>query len=87
MPCAEAAVHLALDEERVDEEARVVHRHVAEDLDLARLAVHLDHRDVGAEGEEHADARLDVLVRIETALGRRGDLLPGDGAIGDAADT
>ena len=81
---SEAAVHLALDEQRVDEEARVVHRHVREDGDPARVLVHLDGGDVGAEGEEHARARLDVLVGAEAALGGRSDLLPGDGAIGHA---
>ena len=45
-----AAVNLALDDHRVDVRAAVVHRDVAEDLDLAGLGVHLDRADVGAEG-------------------------------------
>src|SRR5712692_8595312 len=80
----EAAVDLALDEQRIDEEARIVYRHVAEKARLARVPVDLDHGHVSAEGEEHAAAGLDVLLRMQAALGGCRDLLPGDRTVGHA---
>ncbi len=50
-PLGDAAVLLALDEQRVEDPAAVVDRHVAPRPHLARLHVDLDHRDVGAERE------------------------------------
>ena len=45
----EPAAHLTLGEQRVQEAARVVHRHVVENPDLAGVAIDLDDRDVGNE--------------------------------------
>ena len=47
----DAAVNLALDDERVDLVPAVVHRRVRHQADAARLLVDLDHRDVRAERE------------------------------------
>ena len=64
-----AAVHLAVDQHRVDGRAAVVDRHPALDLDLAGLHVHVDHARVRAEREHEVlrvvergllEARLDV---------------------------
>ena len=60
----DAAVLLALDEERVEHRAAVVDRDVAQQADLARVEVDLDDGDVGAERERGA-----ALVEVE--LGRR----------------
>src|SRR5438034_7120917 len=45
----DAAVDLAVDDERVDDVSAVVDRHVLLELSVARLSVDLDHRDVRAE--------------------------------------
>ena len=47
----DAAVHLALGDQRVHDVARVVDRDEAAELDLAGLGVDLDGGDVGAERE------------------------------------
>ena len=45
-----AAVDLALDDHGVDLGAAVIHRQVAQQVDMAVVWVHADHRHVGAEG-------------------------------------
>jgi hypothetical protein len=45
----DAAVDLAVDQQRVDRRAAVVDRDVADDLHLARLRVDVDHARVRAE--------------------------------------
>ena len=48
-PWIDAAVHLALDDHRVDLDAAVVDGHVLQHVDLTGLGVDLDGADVGAE--------------------------------------
>ena len=69
----DAAVHLALDDHRVDDVAAVVDRGVALDRDLAGLAVDLDLGDVRAEREREV-RRVEERRRLEVrlhALGQR----------------
>ena len=47
----DAAVHLSIDDQRVDDLAAIVHAHVAADLNVAGLAIDVGDHDVGAEGE------------------------------------
>ena len=73
----DAAVLLALDEQRVEHGAAVVDRDVPHEAHLAGVGVDLDHRDVGAERERRA-----VLVEVELA-GQRSALV--GGATGEVA--
>src|ERR1039457_4490591 len=47
----DAAVDLSIDQQRVDDVAAIVYGHIAQNLDLAGIAIHLRHYDVRAEGE------------------------------------
>ncbi len=79
MPWADAALHLALDVVRVDRLAGVLDRGVAQDLDVAGLAVDLDVADVGAEAGPAPSALTSwwpaigppVLARLGGDLGER----------------
>ena len=90
MPDGDAAVLLALDEQRVEDRAAVVDGDVAHDAHLARVEVDLDGGDVGPErergvalvelalGGEHAER---AAVTVAEDLGRRlggpaGELAP-----------
>ena len=70
-PLGEPAVLLAVDEQRVEDAAAVVDRHVADRPDLPGLHVDLDHRDVGAEREGRAVRCRVVLHDERLALRRR----------------
>ena len=58
----EAAVHLALDDQRVDDLADVVDAGVVADLDLTGLGVDLDRAQVGAVRERE-------VLRVERRVG------------------
>ena len=47
----DAAVDLSLGEQRVHDSTGIIDRDMSEQRDLARLGVHLDHREMGPEGE------------------------------------
>ena len=81
----DAAVHLALDDHRVDHVAAVVDRRVALDRDLARLAVDLDLGDVRAEREREV-GRVVERRRLEVRLDARGHRVPGPGGEGQLLD-
>ncbi len=57
MPCGDAAVHLPVDQQRVDDGAGVVAGDVADEPHLAGVGVDLDDGDVGAERERRAAGR------------------------------
>ena len=89
----DAALHLALDDQRVDQRAAVVDRGVLGDLHLAGVAVHVDGDDVRAEGEgevlrlEEArrfEPRLEAGRQVLRDVGRAGQFRPGDLAVGHA---
>ena len=78
----DAAVHLAIDQQRIDDDAAIVHGDVALDLDLAGIAIDFRHDDVGAEGEGEVgrlpevrrhQARLGIGRQLHGAIGRAGD--------------
>ena len=81
-PLAEPAVHLPLDDHRVQHAAAVVDRHVFEQVDLARIDVDLDGRHVGAERERQ------LLLEASGARGQRSAGPPPRSlhAIADAGD-
>src|ERR1700716_1390746 len=66
-PLGEAADDLSLDQDRIDGTADVVADDVALDRHAAGLAVHANHRDMGAVG-------IDLVVDVEPALGRQSRL-------------
>ena len=72
MPGGDAAVLLALDEQRVDHRAAVVDGDVAHELDPAGLEVDLDDGDVGAERERRV-ALVEVASGLERGRRRRRD--------------
>ena len=81
----DAAVHLALDEHRVDRPAAVVHRHVADDRDLAGVGVHLDDRRVGPERPDEV-VRVVERVLLESRLHALRDALGHVGRTGDVGE-
>ncbi len=80
----EAAMHLAVDDHRIDDLAEIVHRHPFLDLHLAGFRIDLDLADVaaGREGEIGrvvegvlVQARLELVVRVVVRhIGREGHL-------------
>ena len=91
----DAAVELAVHDQRVDLVADVVDRDVAHEVDLAGLLVDLDGRDVGAERPRAVrrvvvgrlvEVRLHALGRVERQVEREGDLLDRLLAVGRALD-
>ena len=66
MPGGDAAVLLALDEQRVEDRAAVVDGDVADDADLTGVEVDLDDGDVGAERERRV-ALVEVVLGGEDA--------------------
>ena len=84
-----AAAHLSLDERGVERAADVLRDHVAEQLDLAGLAVDADVREVRRDRRRAARLRraavpLDRLVAPAEAERLLRDLLDGDRAVGRA---
>jgi len=76
-------VELAIHDERVDLPAHVIHGHVAHQVDVAGVPVHLDHCDVrperpGAVGRVVVggliEERLEALGQVEAQVGRERDL-------------
>src|SRR6185312_17198529 len=81
----DAAVHLPVDDHRIDHVAAVVDRRVALDYDLARLAVDLDLGDVRAEREREV-RRVVERRGLEVRLHARGHGIAGPGGIGQLLD-
>ena len=87
-------MHLALHDQRVDLLAAVVHRHVADQVDPARLPVDLDHGHVGAErkgevgrvpGDAGFERGLQAVGEVVGREGLEGDRRQRHGALGRAA--
>src|SRR5262249_7889042 len=83
----QGAHNLAVDEQRVDRVAAVVHGDETFEPDSPGLAVHADHRDAGAEGEggqvlskEHRGFESRSLVRWQahSSMSEFGDAVPSD---------
>ena len=89
----EAAVDLAIDDERVDLPAHIVDGDVADQLHVAGLGVHLDDRDVGTEGPGAVgrvvvrglvQERLHAVRQVEAQVRRERDLAQRLGPVGRA---
>ena len=78
----DAAVHLAVDDQRIHNVAAIVHRDVALDLDVAGVAIDFGDHDVRAEREREV-RRLPEMGRDQAGLGVGRQL---HGAIGGAGD-
>ena len=72
----DAAVHLALDNHRIDLRAAVVDRDVALEIDRARLRIDFDHGEVRAKGK-HEVRRVVEARRLEPRF-HAGRHVPGD---------
>lgn len=84
-------MYLSIGNERVDHRAAVVHREVAQELDLAGIGVYLHHRDVGTEGEDEVfgvvevgglEAGLEVGRVVVGQVGHQGNVEEGLGLVG-----
>ena len=89
----DAAMDLAVDDQRIDGAADVVDRAVAHDLDGAGLRIDLDFADMGAVGEarfvdglvgERGERAAQIVGQVVELERGRGDLEESDGAIGAA---
>ena len=78
----DAAVHLALDDQRVDLVAAVVDGDVRQQVDRAGLRVDLDHADVGAEREREV-GRVVGDLGLEVGLHAVGQVVGGERLEGD----
>src|SRR5262249_52392248 len=75
----DTAVHLALEDHRVDDRAGVVDRDQPQQLDAAGLRVDLDHRDVATERERRRRVELVLraqLTKTVVLVRALGELLP-----------
>ena len=71
MPCAIAAVHLAVDHHRIDQHAGILQREIAQDAHFAGLDVDLDLGDVAGIGiGERIGAPVDAGVEAGIDAGR-----------------
>ena len=85
----DAAVHLALGDQRIDERARVVDRDEALELDLPRLDIDLDDGDVDTERERRRSLEVVLgLQLVEPAVGGcpLGELRPRERGLGCSDD-